>query len=79
MQPRLPLKCVLQVLQSRLLLVDGAATQSLERGQLLQLLLIDPVSFLRDGGVRAGRKGECEQVIFHRLLVSGVVTTEVTI
>lgn len=46
----LPLEGVFQVLQSCLLLVDGAATQSLERRQLLQLLLVDPVSFLMDRG-----------------------------
>lgn len=49
-QRRLPLEGVFQVLESCLLLVDGAATQSLERRQFLQLLLVDPVSFLTDRG-----------------------------
>ena len=52
MQPRLPLECVLQVLQPRLLLADGAAAGRLERSQLLQLLSVDPVSLLREATAR---------------------------
>lgn len=79
MQPHLPLERALQVPQSRLMLADGAATQSLERSQLLQLLPVDPVSFLRDGAARAGRRREHQQVICHSLFVSGDTIAELAI
>ena len=69
---------MLQVLQSCLLLVDGAAARSLECGQLLQLLPVDPVSVLRGGAAQVG----CAEDImgsFFSLLVSGDVTTEITV
>jgi hypothetical protein len=52
----LPLECVLQVLQVPLLLADGGAAQRLQGGQLLQLLLIDPVCLLEDEAAQG--KGE---------------------
>lgn len=61
MRPRLPLERAGQVLQPRLLLADGAATQRLERRQLVQLLSVDPVCLLRDGGGRAQWRREREQ------------------
>lgn len=45
--PLLPLECTLQVLEVPLLLADGGAAERLERGQLLQLLLVDPVRLLK--------------------------------
>lgn len=79
MRPSLPLERVLQVLESRLLLADGAAAQGLERRQLIQLLSVDPVCFLREAGGRARRGRECEQVICHGLLLPEDATTEVRV
>lgn len=57
MWPRLPLERAGQVLQPRLLLADGAATQRLERRQLVQLLSVDPVCLLRDDGEENVNRG----------------------
>jgi hypothetical protein len=46
---------MLQIPEALLLLADGTTTQRLQSGQLLQLLLVDPVGLLKQPGWGLGK------------------------